>query len=194
MSIIVAIVGMTGSGKSTVADYLVDHGFTFLRFGQITLDIVMERGLEPTEENERPIREEVRKTHGMAAYAILNLPKIEKLSASGDVVIDGLYSWEEYVVLKERFGDQLIVLAIFCSPKTRYHRLAKREYDPKKDPNMRSRPATKNQSASRDKSEIENLNKAGPIVMADYTILNEGTFEKLKADTKTFYGWMRRKQ
>ena len=58
---IICIVGMPGSGKSVVADELVKNSFAFLRFGQITLDIVKERGLKPIEKNEREVREGLRK-------------------------------------------------------------------------------------------------------------------------------------
>jgi dephospho-CoA kinase len=37
------------------------------------------------------------------------------------------------------------------------------------------RPLTREESAARDKAEIENLNKGGPIAMADYTLTNEST-------------------
>jgi len=34
--------------------------------------------------------------------------------------------------------------------------------------------------ASRDRSEIENINKGGPIAMADITLVNEGSVEDLE--------------
>lgn len=176
---IIALVGMTGCGKSVAADFLVRKGFQFIRFGQITLDIVREKGLEPTEENERPIREDLRKKHGMAAYAILNIPKIDRLLQKGNVVIDGLYSWEEYLELKKKYGKDLICLALYSSPETRYERLTSRKYDPSKDEKMRNRPSSIEQTKSRDYSEIEKLNKGGPIAMADFTIVNEGSLEDL---------------
>jgi dephospho-CoA kinase len=40
------------------------------------------------------------------------------------------------------------------------------------------------EAASRDKSEIESINKGGPIAMADFTILNETSLEELKRKTK----------
>lgn len=183
---IIAIVGMTGSGKSEVADVLVKKGFQFIRFGQITLDIVKERGLEPTEENERPIRESIRKEYGMAAYAILNIPKIDKLLEKGDVVVDGLYSWEEYKVLKKKYGMDFVCLAVYSPPETRYERLAGRSYDPAKDKSMRNRPSTREQAQDRDYAEIENINKAGPIAMADYTIVNEGSLEDMQKKIDAF--------
>ena len=178
---------MTGSGKSVVADYLVEQGFGFLRFGQITLDTVKERGLEPIEENERPIREEMRKTHGMGAYATLNIPKFDELLKKGHVVGDGLYSWSEYKVLKEKYVDQLIVIAVYVPPQIRYNRLANRTLA-KEDINLRNRPATIEQAKARDYAEIENIEKGGPIAMADYTFVNTGTVEELIEKTKKVLG------
>jgi dephospho-CoA kinase len=168
---LICICGLTGSGKSVVSDWLVNKGFGFFRFGQITLDIVKERGLAPTEENEKPIREEVRKKYGMGAYAILNMPKIEKLLEKGHVVGDGLYSWSEYKVLKEKYGDGLVIIAVYSPPELRYSRLAARQLKAE-DKDLRHRPAAREQAKSRDYAEIENIEKAGPIAMADYTIMN----------------------
>ena len=183
---IIAIVGMCGSGKSVIADMLVKKGFGFVRLGQITLDIVKEKGLEPTEKNERPIREGMRKKHGMAAYAILNFPKIDKLLEKGNVVVDGLYSWEEYLVFRKKYKESFICLAVYASPETRYKRLAARIYDSKQDKEMRHRPLTHKGAQSRDYSEIENLHKTGPIAMADYTIKNEGTLKDLENEFSKF--------
>lgn len=163
---------MTGSGKSVVADFLVDErNFSFVRFGQITLDIVKEKGLLPTEENEKKIREEVRSEHGMWAYAVLNIPKFDKILEAGNLVGDGLYSWSEYKILRDKYGDDLVVIAVYAPPKLRYERLAARQLK-EDDSDMRNRPATKDQARSRDFAEIENIEKGGPIAMADYTIVN----------------------
>ena len=168
---IIALVGMTGSGKSLVADYLVQKGWGFARFGQIVLDEVKARGLEPTEANERPIREQMRVEHGMAAMAILNIPKFDKILLEKDLIADGLYSWSEYKELKKYYGDRLAVIAVYAPPKFRYERLANRALEAT-DRELRNRPATEDQAQARDFAEIENIEKGGPIAMADFTILN----------------------
>jgi dephospho-CoA kinase len=175
---IIALVGMTGAGKSLVADYLVKKGFGFARFGQIVLDIVKERGLQPTEGVEKPIREELRKEHGMAAMAILNLPKFDKILAQGNLVADGLYSWSEYKVMKDYYGERLKVVAVYAPTEVRYARLEQRVLQTT-DKNLRNRPATREQAKNRDYAEIENIEKGGPIAMADYTLVNMGTAEEL---------------
>lgn len=168
---LVCITGLTGSGKSVASDYFVSKGYQYLRFGQITLDEIKKRGLDPIEENERPIREEFRKKYGMAAFAILNIPTFKKLIKNGNVLGDGLYSFEEYKVLKKAFGKKFKVIAVFAPPGLRYERLVKRKLL-KSDTNLKNRPATKKQAESRDFAELENLNKGGTIAMADYTIVN----------------------
>lgn len=171
MNKLVCITGLTGAGKSFASDYFVNKGYQYLRFGQIVLDEVKKRGLTPIEKNERPIREEFRKKHGMAAMAILNLPRFKKLMRSGNVIGDGLYSFEEYKVLRKKFGKKFITIAVYASPKDRYKRLTKRRLT-KNDKQLRDRPATKHAAQSRDFAELENLNKGATIAMADYTILN----------------------
>jgi dephospho-CoA kinase len=175
---LIALSGMCGSGKSVVADELVKQGWQFLRFGQITLDLVKERGLQPTEANERGIRESIRKEHGMGAYALLNMPKLEALLKKGNVVVDNLMSWSEYKILKEKFGKQFIQIAVFSPPERRYDRLEKRHLA-KEDTDLRHRPFSKEESKSRDYAEIEKLEKGGPIAMADYILNNRGTVPDL---------------
>lgn len=178
---VIAIVGMTGAGKSEVARLFSENGFARIRFGDITDQEIKKRGLKVNEENERRIRETLRKEHGMVAYAKLNLPRIDEALRKSDVVIDGLYSWEEYVFLKGHYGDNFCVVAVWASPKTRYTRLTARAI----------RGLTKEEAASRDKSEIENINKGGPIAMADYTILNESFLDDLKEDAAEVIRWIR---
>jgi len=167
---VVAIVGMAGSGKSEVARAFEKHGFIRVRFGDITDEEVKKRGLVLNEDNERRIRELLRKEHGMAAYAILNLPRIDAALKNSSVVVDGLYSWEEYTLLKDRYGADFTVVAVWASPETRYARLSNRAV----------RPLTNQEAAGRDRTEIENTNKGGPIALADYTIINESSLPDLK--------------
>jgi dephospho-CoA kinase len=167
---IIATVGMCGSGKSVAGGHLEELGFAKVYFGGLTIEEVKRRGLAVNEKNERAVREELRRTHGMGAFALLSLPKIEALLAEGKrVLIDGLYSFSEYKILKEKYGDSLLVIAVYTPRALRYERLARRD----------ERPLTVAEAVSRDHSEIENIEKGGPIALADYTIVNDGPREKL---------------
>jgi len=181
---IVFIVGMTGSGKSVVADELVKRGFAYVRFGQIVIDEVKKRGLEINEVNEKAMREGLRKEHGMGAMATLNIPKFDEFLKTSNVVGDGLYSWTEYKILKEKYGNNMYVLAVFAPPELRYERLENRTAA--NDPNTRFRPITREDSKKRDFAEIENIEKGGPIAMADFTIINTGAVEEIKTQLEKF--------
>ena len=171
---VVSIVGMAGSGKSEVARLFRENGFTTVRFGDVTDEEINKRGVELNEENERHTRELLRKEHGMDAYSRLNLPRIEEALKRSDVVVDGLYSWEEYSFLKNYYGDKFCLVAVWASPETRYSRLTNRS----------RRKLTPAEAAGRDRAEIENINKGGPIAMADFTISNESSLTDLRKEVK----------
>ena len=179
--IVAALVGMAGAGKSEAASLFMNNGFIRIRFGDITDEEIKKRGLILNEENERSVREGFRKEHGMAAYAILNLPRIEEALKTAPVIIDGLYSWEEYQVLKKHFGSDFFVVAVYSSPQTRYGRLEHRQI----------RPLTNAEAAGRDEAEIVKINKGGPIAMADFTIINEGSMEDLKTEVEKALAFIR---
>lgn len=86
-------------------------------FGGVTLSKLEEEGLEDTPENEKYMREKLRSTLGMGAYALVLLPEIMNLVQTHNVVLDGLYSWEELKILKEKFGNQLKTIAIIVDKK-----------------------------------------------------------------------------
>jgi len=178
---VVSIVGMAGAGKSEVARLFEENGFVRIRFGDVTDEEVKKQGLELNEQNERYIRELLRKEHGMSAYARLNLPRIDSALKHSNVVIDGLYSWEEYIFLKDYYGEDFYVVAVWASPTTRYARLTTRL----------NRRLTLEEAASRDRTEIENTNKGGPIAIADFTIINESSLENLKREAKRIISSLR---
>lgn len=165
------VVGMCGSGKSSVAAHLKRKGWPVVRFGDITMRELERRGLAVSEVNERLVRQELRAQHGMDAYAQMLLPTIRDHLSRGPVVLDGLYSWSEYKYLLANLRERLVVLAVTAPRALRYERLADRP----------ERPLSHEEALSRDIAEVETLEKGGPIAMADETILNTGPLEQLEA-------------
>jgi len=161
---------MPGAGKSLCADYLANNGFYKFRFGQIVVDEVARRGLPLTPANEQLVREELRAQGGINAIAERALPILQEgLTQHNTIVIDGLYGFGEYQLLTKDLGASMIVLAIVAERPLRYARLANRP----------ERPLTAEEAAERDVREILRLEKGGPIAMADYTLLNNGTTQDL---------------
>lgn len=169
MNKIIAIIGMCGSGKSEAVKYFTEHGYKRVYFGEVVMNEMKRLGLEVNEHNERATRENLRKEYGMGAMAVKSLPIIEDFMKHNNVVVESLYSWEEYKILKEKFGDAFKLITIYTTKQLRYERLLKREF----------RPLTEVESQSRDISEIEKLDKGGPIAFTDYLILNDGSLEEL---------------
>ena len=172
---ILAIIGMPGTGKSTVIDYLVkQYNLPYFYFGGITLQEVKKRNLLPTQENEKKVRQELRATYGMSAYAQLALPTIQEyLKENSTVLLDGLYSWSEYTFLRKNLTIPIYLIPVISLRENRYKRLAVREI----------RPLTAEEAENRDFTEIETLEKGGPIALCDYYITNDGTKEELEQAT-----------
>ena len=168
MNKIIVVVGMCGVGKTVACDYLESLGLDRIYFGAITFEKLQEEGLDVNPDNERMMRERLRKEGGMGVFATLNLPKLEKLVKKNNVVVESLYSWDELKIVQENFKEQVITVSIVADKELRYSRLAKRDV----------RPFSKEDAIKRDITEIENIAKAGPIAYADYFIDNNGTIEE----------------
>lgn len=165
-----ALVGMPGSGKTLCAEHLQRKGYFQFRFGGIVTDEVERRGLVINPENEKIVREELRANEGMDVMAKRALPKLQAaLETHQTVIIDGLYSFAEYKTLQQTFPESMVVVAIVAPRKLRYQRLAKRPI----------RPLTEAEAQARDWREIETIEKGGPIALADYTLVNDGTADVL---------------
>ncbi|MGJ3240141.1 MAG: AAA family ATPase [Anaerolineae bacterium] len=161
-----ALVGMPGAGKTLCAQHLQEKGFYQFRFGSIVTDEVQRRGWEINPQNESKVRIEFRANEGMDVMAKRALPYLRTaLDSHNCIVIDGLYSFSEYKTLRAEFPDEMLVVAIVAPRHLRYQRLTTRPI----------RPLTVEEARQRDWEEIEDMEKGGPIAIADYTLVNDGT-------------------
>ncbi len=170
---IVAFVGLAGSGKSSAVDYLTEKGYPKIYFGGILYKELIAAGITPGDwEPEKKFREEIREREGKDFIAVRAIKEAHNLIAAGQrrIILDGLYSWSEYKLLKHEFPGEMTVIAIVTPKHTRKQRMANRP----------ERPMTSEEVDQRDWSEIENIEKGGPIAMADYFIHNDKDIENLK--------------
>lgn len=171
---IIALVGMPGSGKGTCTDYLHEtYGFPVVHFGSMVYEEVQRRGLDNVND-EKFVREDMRAQEGPAVMAIHAANKADELlkGSTQTVVFDGLYSWSEYKYLSEKYGDDLLVIAVAAPRAERYRRILARNDSHRKY-------TSADQIKERDVAEIENLEKGGPIAFADYTLANDGSPETM---------------
>lgn len=162
---VIILVGMPGAGKSFCVEHLEQKGLPSVYFGGIVVDETIKRYGKTDAEHEQIVREDLRAKEGKGAIAQRILKKIDDLFAQDQhmVVADGLYSWTEYKLFKERFGDNAVIIAIAAPRRTRHERLANRPI----------RPLTDEEVSKREYAEIENIEKGGPIANADYTLVND---------------------
>lgn len=175
---ILAIVGMTGSGKSVVVDYLTSMGFPKVHFGNMIYSEMAKRGIERTlMAAVKEFREMIRATEGNDWVGRQAVAETKDLISAGQktIVLDGLYSWTEYRLFQHEFPGSLTTIAVVAPRPLRYARLAARP----------DRPFTPEDARFRDYSEIEGLEKGGPIAIADYYLLNDGTEDQLLAQLKS---------
>ncbi|HEX6416123.1 MAG TPA: AAA family ATPase [Candidatus Saccharimonadales bacterium] len=168
---IIAFVGLAGSGKSTAVDYLTHKGYPKVYFGGVIYDAMREAGIEITPESQTTFREEIRKQEGNDFVVKRIIKQIRGLIDAGQhrIIADGLYTWSEYKIMKHEFPGELTVVAVVAPRHVRHHRLANRP----------ERPFTEAEASTRDWTEIENLEKGGPIAIADHYLMNDGDMEHL---------------
>ena len=168
---VIAFVGLTGSGKSAAVDHLSEKGLPKVHFGNIFYDAMREAGIERTQKNENEFRVSIRKKEGDDFIVKRIIKQIHDLINAGQhrVIADGLYSWTEYKAMKHEFPGELTVVAIVAPKRLRHQRLAVRS----------ERPLTSTEATDRDWREIEDIQKGGPIAIADYFVINDGDIDKL---------------
>ena len=131
------------------------------------------RGVEITPESQAEFRKQWRERDGKDVIIRRAAEQLHRLIDAGQhrLLFDGLYSWTEYKFLKHEFPGELIVAAIVAPKHLRHRRLATRP----------ERPFTAEQANQRDWSEIEDIEKGGPIAIADYYLINDSDITALYA-------------
>lgn len=168
---IIAFVGLAGSGKSSAVEHLTSQGYPKVYFGGIIYKAMAEAGIEVTWESQEKFREEIRTREGKDFVVKRAIREARDLIEAGqrNIVLDGLYSWSEYRLLKHEFPGEMTVVAVVTPKHLRYKRMESRP----------ERPMQPHEVDQRDWAEIENLEKGGPIAIADYFIHNDGGIETL---------------
>ena len=166
--LIVCLTGMPGAGKSTVASFLKERGFTNLTMGDAVRDEARRLGLEPTDASLGKLMLQLRQEHGPGAIASLVLQRLEK--SSGNVVIDGIRSVAEVEVL--RMAGVVKLLAIHASQDTRFRHL--------KDRGRSDAPSSPLEFSGRDQRELS-VGISEAIALSDESLSNnELTLDQLK--------------
>ena len=159
---ILAFVGLTGAGKTTVVDYIAAKGHPKVNFNSPILERMQDLG-----ENEATAHQNLLSEKGQDYIVKDIIKQVHDLSDSGQhlIISDGPLSWTEYKTLKHEFPGQVTTVAIVASKHLRHSRS--------------SDNLSQDEIDKRDWFEIENLEKAGPIAIANYYIINDKNQDNL---------------
>ena len=164
-TLIVGLTGMPGAGKTTVANYLSQKGFTLLVMGDVVREVAENDGLELTSDNLAKLMLRLRKRNGPEAVAHLIVNKIKLMKKEDKqlsvVIVDGIRSMAEVRLLR-RIGS-VKLLAIHGSTFTRYTHVRER--------GRSDVPSNIGEFDKRDKIEMD-VGISNAIALADETISN----------------------
>ncbi len=162
---VICVVGMPGAGKSIVSKALAEALNTqVISMGDVVRYEASRRGIGKDLISMMKFAEELRRMYGKDAVAKLTVLYIRKLNIGKEVlIIDGVRSLSEVEVFRRNFNDVAIV-AIHSSPKTRFRRLKER--------GRPDDPKTWDEFRLRDEKELK-FGIGNVIALADYMVVNE---------------------
>lgn len=158
---------MPGCGKEEVLAVAQALGFSIVRMGDVVRAEVLRRGLPISDVAVGGLAHAERQAHGFGIWAERTLPRIR----GNHVLVDGLRGRAEVEVFRKAFGDDLIVVAVHASPKTRYERMLRRRRT--------------DDAGSIEAFQARDLRELGwglgdVIATADVMLVNEGSLEALR--------------
>ncbi len=151
------------SGKTTVAKIMEEkNGFTVLDMGDI-VRIEMDKRKIPVEETGVFVNS-LREEHGMDAIAQLSTPYLKEITEEKEkIVITGMRGWKEKKFFEEHIEEELEMIGVWASRKTRKQRREER---------MRDEDIKGDKFHERDIREIEN--GVGKLMaLSDHLIEND---------------------
>lgn len=175
--IIIAVVGMPGSGKTEAVRYFEKKGLPIVNFSDMVNKKIDSEGKPHTLEVHHAVRQAFRDEYGFEAFAKLNKDNIARaLEGHNAIVIEGVRSWEEYEYLKKEFPKtRIVIVCLFTDKAKRYERIQKRE----------SRSGLYGEA--RDIDELIHTHMGPTLGFADYMIVNNGTVDTLRTKLDETY-------
>ena len=172
--VVIGITGTAGSGKGTVAQYLVDrYGFKHFSVRDFLIEEIKRRGMEINRDSMINTANELRNRYG-AEYIVMELyKKAEKDNCS--CIIESIRTVGEVEALKDK--GNFILWGIDSPLDIRYERIKKRNNSSDMVSFEKFKEQESKETSSKSKRE-QNITKC--MEMADTIIKNTGSIEDLK--------------
>lgn len=126
MKVVVGLVGKIASGKTTVAQHLIEeHGAKVLRLSDTLSDCLDRLNLEKTRSNYQTLSEILRNSFGQDVISKSVKRDIEDMDAE-IIIIEGVRRPSDIECLKEMYPESFFLINIEADAKLRYQRLSER--------------------------------------------------------------------
>jgi dephospho-CoA kinase len=174
---IIGITGTLGAGKGTVAQILVDNGFTHMSVRNLLIQKLQQEQKEINRDTMHELSNRLRKTFG-PQYMVVELIKqaanqSQSQNSNPNIIIESIRSTGEVAELKKQGG---ILLAVDAPIRTRYERIIARASETDK---VSFEKFCADEQSEQNKNEFEQ-NLSGCIALADIVIQNDGDITHLK--------------
>jgi dephospho-CoA kinase len=175
MKMLICLVGLPGSGKSSALEYAKDFGPVVV-MGDVVRDEALKRNLKITPETLGQVAKDLRKKGGPDVIAERTIVKIQQLDG-GVVFVDGIRSLHELELFKQNF-PKVVLVSVDAPKEQRFKWLSarKRGDDPK----------TLADFKTRDAREIE-FGVKEVMDLAEYQLFNKGSLDDLKNDCQELF-------
>ncbi len=175
---IIGLVGLVGSGKDTVSEYIVKkYGYHMVSMGDIVREIATKLGRSHNRDDLQRTQKEYREKYGDEFFGE---KVVERIEGNGfeRVVINGIRIPQDVSVPKNRFGKDMVVVLVDAGPKIRFGRMAKRSRigDPK----------TFGEFRRQENNELKLFNFEGVLRFVEHKIMNNGGLEELHGNVDSF--------
>ncbi len=166
---------MPGCGKEEALAVAQNLGFSIVRMGDVVREEALRRGLPITDAAVGGMAHAERQANGLGVWAERTLSRIQ----GEHVLIDGLRGRAELDIFRGAFGDDLSVVAVHASPKTRYERMMRR--------GRGDDAGTIEAFRARDLRELS-WGLGDVIATADVMLVNEGTLDEFRRQARAALG------
>jgi dephospho-CoA kinase len=172
---LIGLTGTNGAGKGEAASYFIEKGYAYLSLSDVIREELKKKHQEFTRNNLIKMGNFMRKHFSPDILARLVAKKIE-----GKSVIDSIRNPKEVEFFQKQ--ENFLLLAIDAPAELRFERV-KRRGRQESVSSLREFLAKEAEEMSTDESRQQLL---ACMVMADHTIINDGTLEQLRKKLEEF--------
>jgi dephospho-CoA kinase len=178
---LVGVVGGAASGKDTVADIFVRHGYSHVSSSDLVREEIARRGLTTSRELQTEVANELRRAYGANFWLEQTIRRLGSNATKG--VVSGLYSPGEGKSLKEDYAGILVSVVVGAGDDSynRFERLRARSSGARDELSYDEFIAAHKRESGG--TEIHETNLATLHEMADFVIYNSSSLADLESQT-----------